>query len=67
MSNTEIDDSADAQIAVEIDGDRHSEHTYFVEAMKVALLLRQTQPHSKIKVRDLHQLNSVESNSDRAT
>jgi hypothetical protein len=66
MSNTGSNDSTAAQFAVEIDGNRHSEHVYFADAMKIALLLRQTQPHSKIKVRDLVQIDPAQKNPEMA-
>ena len=66
MSNTGNNNSADAQFAVEVDGKKHSEHRYFVDAMKAALLLRQAQPQSKIKVRDLAQATSGVTNSEIA-
>ena len=66
MSSTGNNNSADAQFVVEIDGEKHSEHRYFVDAMKAALLLRQSQPNSKIKVRDLHPMIATEDNPGMA-
>ena len=57
---------AHALFAVEVDGIYRSEHVYFVDAMKAALLVRQTQPNSKIKVRDLTSIDSTAWNPDVA-
>ena len=57
---------APALFAVEVDGIYRSEHVYFVDAMKAALLVRQKQPNSKIKVRDLTPIDSAEQNPDMA-
>ena len=35
------------------DGSKHSEHVYFVEAIKAGLLLREQNPQSRIKLRDI--------------
>jgi hypothetical protein len=45
--------SLEERFLVEINGQRHSAHAAFVEALKVALLLRDDLEQSKIKVRDL--------------
>lgn len=63
MSNAGISDAAVVQYVVEVDGNKNSEHVYFVDAMKTALILRQAQPNSKIKVRDLAQPESAGSDS----
>ena len=41
------------RFVVEMDGQHHSEHAHFAEALKVALLLRDDFAERKIKLRDL--------------
>ena len=62
MSN----DSVAAQYAVEVDGNKHSEYVYFADAIKVALVLRETHPQSQIKVRDLSEISFAEMKTDVA-
>ena len=66
MRDTGTNDSAAAQYVVELDGNKHSEHVHFVDAIKEGLLLRGKHPHSKIKVRDLSQIDSTETSPDMA-
>ncbi len=46
-------ESTEKSFVVEINGERHSAHAGFADALKVALLLRDSGEHSNIKVRDL--------------
>jgi hypothetical protein len=41
------------QHVVEVNGVVHSQHVYFADALKTALLLRYATPEAKIRVRDL--------------
>jgi hypothetical protein len=66
MSDIGINDAATVQFVIEVDGGKHSEHVYFVDAIKVALLLREEHPESKIKVRDLSEECSLETKSELA-
>jgi len=66
MGSTGKSDFAHAVFAIEVDGIRPSEHVYFVDAIQAALLVRQKQPNSKIKVRDLTPIDSAEQNPDMA-
>jgi hypothetical protein len=63
---SDISDAAVVQYVIEHNGEQHSEHVYFVEAIKAALLLREQHPGSKIKVRDIADPHSEEVLSDRA-
>jgi hypothetical protein len=66
MNNTGTNDSAVAQYVVENDGNKHSEHIHFIDAIASALVLRERQPHLMIKVRDLSQIASIEMNPEMA-
>ena len=60
MSNVGINESAAEYYVVEVDGADHSEHVYFVEAIKAGLLLREQYPGCKIKVRNNSEVTSAE-------
>ena len=66
MSDADSSNSADVHYIIEIDGSRHSEHFYFVEAIKAGLLLREQNPQSRIKIRDVSEANSPEAASELA-
>ena len=60
MSDVGTNNSADVQYVIAIDGSKHSEHVYFVEAIKAGLLLREQYPECKIKVRNNSEVTSAE-------
>jgi len=49
-----------AQYVIDADGNKHSEHVYFADAIKEGLLLRERHPQSELKVRDLSQSSSAD-------
>jgi hypothetical protein len=66
MSDIGLTNAAVVQYSVEIDGSRHSEYVYFVDAIKIALILREQNLASKIKLRDLFEPESEEVTSELA-
>jgi hypothetical protein len=66
MSDVTVSDAAVVQYVVEFDGSKHSEHAYFVEITKTALLLREQNPESKIKVHDIFESKSESLRSELA-
>jgi hypothetical protein len=53
MNDITRGNSADVNYVVEMNGSKHSEHGYFVEAIKAELLLREQNPHSRLKILDI--------------
>ncbi len=66
MVNNGTSSAVVVQYVVEINGSKHSEHVYFVDAIKAALLFREQNPGLKIKVRDLSENIRSELNSELA-
>jgi len=58
------DVSAVQHYVVELDGVKHSEHTFFVDAIKAGLVLHEQNPAFKIRVRELSDFKSVQLRRD---
>ena len=66
MGHDGTDYAAVAQYVVEIDGNKHSEHVHFADAIKQGLLLRCEHPQSRIRVRDLSKSSTADMKTDVA-